>query len=280
MEYVDVGANGVLSELVLREQLGEAITGGSALTALQSAGYSLLATDAGWEHVALRRGVDRYISRPELNDFERSLLARTWLPDIPAVPRTLFLDNLRSRIEGVLGDAVGGAADEGASPAFTFVHVPAPHLPLAFGADGSATPYDSRQFLAGRASEFGLTESEYADAYAANLAHLNSLVLQTVDAIQSTSEAEPVIVIMSDHGYNGDSPVHGESMLRSLFAAHTPGHPGLLARSPTPVNLMRVLLANYLGADVGEPVPERFFTTVVSGNPRAYDLALTEVEDP
>jgi hypothetical protein len=280
MDYVDAGANGIVSEVGLREQLDEAMTGGAAFRALRSAGYSLVATDAGWEHVALRSVVDRYISRPEMNDFERSLLARTWLPDIPPIPRTLFFDNLRSRIEGILADAAAVAADDGGSPTFTFVHVPSPHLPLAFNADGSATPYDSRQYLAGRASEFGLTAWEYADAYAANLAHLNRLVLEAVDAIRSASDSDPVIVIMSDHGYNGDSPVHGESMLRSLFAAYTPGQPGLLERSPTPVNLMRVLLEGYLGADVGDPVPERFFTTMVSGAARAYDLALTEVEDP
>jgi hypothetical protein len=196
------------------------------------------------------------------------------------VPRTLFFDNLRSRIEGILDDAAELAADDRETPTFTFVHVPAPHLPLAFGADGSPTPYDSRQYLAGRPSEFGLTDAEFSDAYQVNLAHLNDLVLRAIDGIQAASDTEPVIIVMSDHGYNGDSPVHGESMLHGFFAAVTPGHPGLLTRSPTPANLMRVLLTAYLDADLGDRLPERSFTTVVSGDPRAYDLALTEVEDP
>jgi hypothetical protein len=280
MEYVPVHASGIVPELELREQLHDAVVAGVAVTALRRAGYELVATASPWEHVSMRPGFDRYLDRGELNDFERTLMARTWLPDLPPIPRDLFFEDLRTRIIGVLDDAAGVAAEDRQMPTFTFVHVPSPHLPLAFEDDGQPTPYDSRQYLAGRASEFGLTQDAYADAYAANLAYLNARVLDTVDELKAASAEEPVIIIMSDHGYHGDSPILTAAMLHSFFAAYAPRELEALVESPTPVNLMGILLSAYAGADVGRPLAERFFTTVVSGDAGAYDLALTEVFDP
>jgi hypothetical protein len=280
MDYVPLGDSHVVVETDLHDLLRDAMERGPAFEQLRAAGYELLATDPGWEHVALWPGVDRFLDRPELTDFEMALLRRTWLPDLPPLPRDLFFDHLRSRIDGVLDDTASVAAEERTTSAFTFVHVPSPHLPLAFGQGGQETPYGTRQYLAGNPQEFGLTDAQYASAYRANLAYLNDRVLETVDAILDDSDRPPVIVIWSDHGYNGDSPVHGKTMLHSLFAAYTPQHDGLLHPSPTPVNLLRVLLDAYVDADVGGELPQRFFTTVFSGSTGAHDLALTEVANP
>ncbi len=279
MDYIPVADSHVVSELDLRGHLHMEMRSGPAVTALRDAGYELVATAPGWEQVSIRPGADRYLDRPELNDFEMALLRRTWLPDVPPIPADLFFDSLRARISGVLDDAASVAAETRSRPTFTFVHVPAPHLPIAFGRDGEPTRYSSRQYLAGRASEFGLSDEGYTLAYAASLSYLNARMIETVEAIQAASARPPVIVIMSDHGYNGDSPVHTEAMLHNLFAAHTPQHPRLL-ESVTPVNLLRVLLETYAGAHLGQPVADRFFTTVISGGVGAYDLALTEVVDP
>jgi hypothetical protein len=280
MAYIPIHASGIVPELELREQLHDAVVEGVAVTALRRAGYELVATASAWEHVSMRPGVDRYLERGELNDFERVLMARTWLPDLPPIPPDLFFDQLRARIIGVLDDAAEIAAEDRQTPTFTFVHVPSPHLPIVFEANGRATPYDSRQYNAGRASEFGLSPDAYAEAYAANLAYLNARVLDTVDELKAASAEEPVIIIMSDHGYNGDSPKLTAAMLHSFFAAYAPGELKALVESPTPVNLMGILLSAYAGADIGPPLAERFFTTVVSGGAGAYDLALTEVFDP
>jgi hypothetical protein len=280
MDYLKLDSSGVVAEADLLGRLHDAMVDSPAFDELRATGYEILATDPGWEHVVLRSGVDRYLDRPELSDFEMALLRRTWLADLPPVPRDLFFDQLRSRITGVLTDAASVASEVRSAPTFTFVHVPSPHLPLAFGRNGEATPYSSRQYRAGNPEEFGLSEAGYRSAYAANLAYLSDRVLETLDAILATSDIPPVIVIMSDHGYTGDSPVHGESMLHSLFAAYTPQHPELLKPSPTPVNLLRVLLGAYTDADLGDPLPQRFFSVSFTGNTGAYTLALTEVEDP
>jgi len=279
MDYLRDVQPAPLAEGDLGQQLRDAMQRGAGRAALHTAGYEIVASAAGWEGTSLRPLADRYLDRPELTDFERALLARTWIPDVPPVPQDLFFDHLRTRIDGVLDDAARLAQDPADEPTFTLVHVPAPHLPIAFMADGSETPYDSRQYLAGRPSEFGLTEEEYAAAYAGHVAHLNRRVLETVDVLMAADEP-PVIVLMSDHGYNGDSPVHTTAMLHNLFAAHTPGRPGLLEPSPTPVNLLRTILGAYTQVDVGRQLGDRFFTTVLSGEVGNYDLALTEVSDP
>ena len=279
MDYVVDAVPGPLAESRLTRQLREAMASGAGPVAIRAAGYEIVATAAGWEGTSLRPLADRFLDRPELTDFERALLARTWIPDVPPVPQDLFFDHLRARIDGILDDAVGLSDESGDAPVFALIHVPAPHLPIAFTADGGPTTYDSRQYLAGRPSEFGHTSEEFASAYAGSLSYLNRRVLETVDALQASNDP-PVIILMSDHGYNGDSPVHTAAMLHNLFAASMPGESGLLAPSPTPVNLIRAILGAYTNVPAGPPREERFFTTHIAGSVGSYDLALTEVTDP
>ncbi|HET6379425.1 MAG TPA: hypothetical protein VFH63_00105 [candidate division Zixibacteria bacterium] len=258
----------------LRTRLRAALRNGAGMRALRDAGYRIVATAPGWEHVALRAGVDQYVDRPELTDLERIVLQRTWIPDLPPVPGDLFFRDLHARVTGILDDAGRVAEEAGEQPVFTFVHVPAPHLPFAFGADGGPAAFTSREYGAGRPSEFGLTADGFARTYEQSLNGLNQRLLQTIDRVL-VAAPDAVVVVMSDHGYRGDAPVHGPEHLRNLLAFRTPGAPDLLT-GVTPVNLIRALLDEYAGLDLGEPVPDRYFTTEIDGT----HWTLREISDP
>ena len=105
---------------------------------------------------------------------------------------------------------------------------------------------------------------------------MNDVVLSAVDRITAESATPPVIIVMSDHGYNGDIALGSGTILHSLFAAYTPQELGSLAEAPTPVNLLRVLMGTFGGVDPGTLRDDRFFAAESDG-----DLeTLTEIDDP
>jgi hypothetical protein len=220
------------------------------------------------------------MERPELTDVERQLLQRTWLLDLPPMPANLFFAELHKRTVGILDDAVALASEDRDHSVFAFIHVPAPHLPPAFGSEGGPPVFPSRMYGAGRASEFNMTDAQFATAYAHNLEELNARVLAAVTSIRAAAAergaAEPAIVLMSDHGYIGDEPVHGPDKLANLFAWSLPDDLRQTSDYPTPVNLVPALLSAYLEDPGVEPVPDRFFTTVIRGQ----TLDLSEIDRP
>ena len=149
-EYL--GESGVvLDRRDAHDRLHEAVLSGIGTRLIWEAGYDLVTTAPGWEDVTLRSGVDRHIDRPEITDLERYILRRTWLPDLPVMPSNYYAEDLRNRVIGVLDDAVH-LAQQPHKPMFAFIHVPAPHLPLAFAPDGGpadvpARRYDLRQAI-------------------------------------------------------------------------------------------------------------------------------------
>lgn len=272
-------AQGSVQDGELRDRLHRALTGGPAVRALHEAGYEIATTAAGWEHDSMRSRIDRFIDRPELTDFERQVLQRTWVLDLPLVTPGLYFEELHNRVDGILTDAVALAGEEGRThPVFGFVHVPAPHLPMAFGADGGPAPFTSRQYGAGRPSEFGLSAADYRSAYGASITELNRRVVAAIEQIREAENRRaaplPVIVVMSDHGYISDDPDHGVPMLRNLFAAALPGATRPWGDAPTPVNLIPALLDAY-GNPAPARSPDRFFTTVIDDG-----LQLTEIREP
>jgi hypothetical protein len=83
-----------------------------------------------------------------------------------------------------------------------------------------------------------------------------------------------VIVIFSDHGYYYD-PADLQARFGNFLAFSTPGAPGLMSGSPTPINYFPLLLNRYLGTDFALS-KDRFF--VSQGTRRLLDVA--EIADP
>jgi hypothetical protein len=82
-----------------------------------------------------------------------------------------------------------------------------------------------------------------------------------------------VVVLFSDHGsltnVDGD-----EERLSNFLAAITPGKPNLFGDQPSPVNILRIVFAEYLGEPF-EALPVKSFRTTDPGR-----LTFREVELP
>jgi hypothetical protein len=256
--------------------LRNALIDSPAFATLRAAGYQIVVTQPGYEHVAMRNAANRVLEHGEMNDLERDVLKRTWLLDpLGVLMPTFFTGPPRDRIVHALDDLARLASEDRTQPRFTWMHVPAPHLPLVLGPEGEALPLDPRRFDASDVAGFGMTDAQFATAYAEELDYLNARVLDAVRALATApGRPEPVIVIMSDHGFTYDlADVQGR--LSNFFAAFTPQAPRLLADSPTPVNLLPILFNRFLGT--AYPLSaDRYFLSPGG----AQMLELTEVPNP
>jgi len=153
-------------------------------------------------------------------------------------------------------------------------HIPAPHLPIVLDAHGQALGLDPRLFDESP-GKFDMTNAQFVAAYAGEITYLNSRLLRTIRALQAAPTLrQPVIVVMSDHGYGYDQ-ADVQARLSNLFAAYSPSAPGLFADAPTPVNLMPMLLNRFLGTKFPR-ARDRYFLA-----PAPFQLLdLTEVPDP
>lgn len=255
--------------------LRNAMVDSPAFRALLSAEYQIIVTQPGYEQVSIRGAADRLLDHGEMNDLERGLLKRTWLLDpLGALIPTILTGPPRDRVVNGFDDIDRLLAEPHAAR-FVWIHVPAPHLPLALDAFGQAIPLDPRRFDGADAAGFDMTEAQFAAAYEDELSYLNLRVLAAVSSIQERNgRANPVILVMSDHGYTSDR-TDPQASLGNLFAAYTPGEPGLLADAPTPVNVMPLLLNEFLGGAFPTS-PDRYFLS-----PSEFQLLeLTEVPNP
>ena len=90
----------------------------------------------------------------------------------------------------------------GSEPFFTYVHFYLPQEPYSFRADGS----EQRPYA--RKSSFfhsKLTVREENEMYIEQVRFINDELLQTIDSLLSQSKREPIIVLMSDHGFRLDT---------------------------------------------------------------------------
>ena len=230
----------------------------------RSAGYQVIAVGYEFEQVALRQA-DVYIEPDSMNEFELNLLVSTFLGDVVAALAPDFASSQhRAWIDFQVGALARIAEDrEGPRPRLVFGHIPAPHQPAVFGADGEPrTVAMDRHFFADSPAERGEPPEEFAEAYRDQLVYLNALYLEMVDAILAKSAEPPVIVLWGDHGsasevdWNDTLPEDADpAALRertsTLFAAHTPDGAALFPNDIQPVDIMRLVADAYMGTDLG-----------------------------
>ena len=256
--------------------LRDAAESGQAFSILRAAGYEVSWFPGGWEHVALRRAADHYLDSGELSDLERSVIHRTWfLYLLDAVWPSVFTTSQRDRIVDGFDTLDRFATEEADRSRFLFLHVPAPHLPPVVNADGTSTALRATRYEGISRQGYGMTDSEYRDAWQAELDYVAERTLRGIDLLLDAERGrEAVIIVMSDHGY-GFELQQGDVQARigNLFAARTPGAPDLFDDPPTPVNLFRILFNSYLGTQF-PLLPDRYF---LQGS---RQLDLTEIYDP
>ena len=221
---------------------------------VRARGYETIAMASGFEEVSLRTA-DRYIDTGQVNEVELlSMRSTTVAAIVSAVAPQVFADQQRARIDSLFGEVEQVAAEAHQRPRFVFAHIPSPHAPVVFRADGSPVEaVDLSTFYDDRATRKGLTSEQYGELYTGQVAYLNGRVLRTIDAVLASAARPPVIVLFSDHGSaNGFRPedlVNSDIDERSanLVAALTPGREKVLGDSISLVNLFGVLFDSYFG---------------------------------
>ncbi len=231
-------------------RLRHVINANRAFATLREHGYTTTTIDAGFAHAQVRR-VDRYIEQPQPMELENLLLGETRLHDlIEAVAPGTKAQLARDRITGEFAAVTALAAEPHDGPRLVYVHIPTPHPPWVFEADGRPRNPE-RVSLTG---EDGLSTQAALDLGFAQATHIASMTEDAIDAILATSKEPPVIVVFSDHGPGGPfstvDPLSSDipSRASSFLAVLSPGHPELLADRPSLVNLFNRLFTAYLGA--------------------------------
>ena len=239
---------------------------------LRAAGYGVHANATPWEGATLRTA-DQLCGDGDVTNFEMHLMRSTLVFPVLLAVQPEFLADLHRRFVrhsfACLDPAVGG-------PAFHWTHVPSPHLPIVFEADG--TPADTALY-SDTAQELGLDDEDYAEAYVGQVAYVNRLVLEAVDRIVA-ADPSAVIVVFSDHGsesrldWSDGTRSDLDERFGNLFAARTPGHECLFGDAPTLVNVFPRLLNAYLDTRYAEQSDKLFISTPGS------KLALDEIPNP
>ena len=146
-------------------------------------GYTTVSVGSGFEQVTARK-TDVFVDSGDMNEFEVSLLASTFLGDIVnLVAPTFAASQQAARIEHNL-DTLPTIAGAGGEPVFVWAHVPAPHQPTVFAADGSVVEVPlTDTFYGDSPMERGEDPAEFRERYRAQLGYLNDRIVETVDAI-------------------------------------------------------------------------------------------------
>jgi hypothetical protein len=158
-------------------------------------------------------------------------------------------------------------------PLFALVHLTLPHEPYLFRSDCRVrTAYWPER-------DDGDEALAVKKAYIEQVACANRKLLSAVDSILAHSPEPPVIIIQADHGHGrlgrklpdlAHSPEPQVAERLSVFGAyHLPGvAPEEVSDSVTPVNVLRLVLRHYFGADL-PPLPDASYW---SSNDRPYDF--------
>ena len=231
------------------------IGGNEAFARFRAAGYQTVSIGPGFEMVT-DRAVDQFIDTGQINELELVAISSTLLrPLIDAFAPDLLADQFRSRVTANL-EAVADVASQATDrPRLVFAHVPSPHDPIVFDAQGRPIPAEIRP---GRTIQGPtLTRAEYGALYTGQVDYLNTLTLAAIDRIQAAGGRAKVILVFSDHGSAsgldwGDLE-HSDLDERTadLVAVAMPDGSDPLGEDITLVNVFGRLI----GAVLGESVP-------------------------
>jgi hypothetical protein len=149
---------------------------------------------------------------------------------------------------------------------FVYAHIIAPHPPFVFNEKGDVVTHDA-PFTLNDANYYIRDHSQknYITGYRKQIQYVNTLVLETIDAILTRSTTPPIIIIQGDHGPG--AYLHWGSLENTipaerfgiLNAYYFPDQEyELLYPSISPVNSFRVLLNQFFGADYAL-LPDRHY---------------------
>ena len=164
---------------------------------------------------------------------------------------------------------------------FVYAHIIAPHPPFVFDESGEMVAHDT-PFTLNDANYYIRDHSQrnYIVGYRRQIQYVNTLVLETVDAILAQSTTPPIIILQGDHGPGAH--LHWGSLEQTipaerfgiLNAYYFPDQDyKLLYPSISPVNSFRVLLNQFFDTNY-ELLPDRHYYS-----PWSFPFDFVEVTD-
>ncbi len=235
----------------------------AGLAAIRAAGYDVVWISSGWNHIDLRN-VDRRIEAPGPDELEMAMIWASGIGTIlQAVDPYGFADVLRTRIHSAFDAARTIAAEPHSRPRFVFVHVPSPHPPPVFHADGSPVDFGPAARWDNFQEGVGSSDAHRRRVFG-NVEAVGHLAVAGIDALRAAADRPPVIVVFSDHGtdigFEPDDPLSHDldSRTSSFLATLTPAHPELFQAPTTPINIIGTLTNAYMGTNVPRQPDETF----------------------
>lgn len=267
----DIGYNNYLKQPVYHSR---------AFTLLKQAGYQTIAIDSGFAFTRILEA-DRFVTRAApvtLNDLERLLLSYSLLgvlrqQQMEAASSTQEYESHRQQVWFVFEQIQAAASLP--SPKFVFAHVLSPHPPFVFNQKGEPAASE-RPYALFDGSSYGGSLQEYWQGYRDQTIYINSLLLQTIDAILSNADPDhpPIILIQADHGpgsmFNWNSAEQSCLWERTaiLNAYYLPAQTSsshqkslLLYDTISPVNSFRVIFNTYFGTHFDQLEDRTFYST-------------------
>ena len=167
-----------------------------------------------------------------------------------------------------------------ARPRLVIAHVPSPHAPIVFAADGSPVPMsDLANFFDDTFLHRAGPRERALAAYAGQLAHIDALALAAIDQVIDAESTPPVILVLSDHGsaagvdWDNLDASDLDERTANLFAALTPGHSGVFPTRCHPGECLRSCLRFLLRAGVRPAAEYRISLAYVAGRRGSHSSA-------
>ena len=139
-------------------------------------------------------------------------------------------------------------------PRFVFSHMVVPHTPFVFGPNGEPRGFKLKE-----------SPESYRKGYVDQVQYVNKLTLKMVKTILKNSTPEPVILVVSDHGYTVpgvDRATEIRDRMGNIIFMHIPGASlDESYRQISLVNLFRVVLNQMFGKNLPLLKEQSWFTT-------------------
>jgi hypothetical protein len=166
----------------------------------------------------------------------------------------------------VLGSFDALETAHGLQPRFIFAHILLPHPPFIFSPDGFFRP-PPRMLSFADGDEFPGSREEYVHGYHDQVLFAAKRLTALIESILSRDGPAPVVVVHGDHGPGSmlkweDPAATNMAERMDIFSAYYfPDGGSQLYRSITPINGVRALANEYLGADLPTLPDRTMFST-------------------
>jgi hypothetical protein len=235
---------------------------------LEAQGYKTIALSTDWS-LTDNSTTDIYLHPYPimLTDFERYFLEDTAMGYVQPVIREFASVPTFETHRTILMNSFASLKEipQISGPKFIFAHILAPHPPFVFDENGN--PVDPPgQFNMDDSDSFHGSEQDYQNGYIGQVKFLNTQMKIVLEAILKQSKTPPVIIIQADHGSGlfMDSSSAENTCVKERFspfaAYYLPGvESDVIPSNITPVNLFRIILNQYFGANLPMLENEQYY---------------------